>query len=273
MPDTVNSMTQGLAELLMYVAPPRVHEAQQLWLKAILERLGAQHLDATGLDLLQLWRSPNLLLAQTCGYPLMTQLRGEVQVIGRPVYRLPHSAAGSHCSLLLVREDDPRQSLADFFGSHGLINGEDSNSGMNLLRHRLAPLQRDGRFFAQVSVTGGHRDSLRWLREGRGDLAAIDSVTYDYLARDHSDEVLGLRILTTSAPGPCLPYITALDVDPEPIRLAMNEALQASPEVAAILAIEHVLAATEADYQVLLDYEREAQALGLALINPEVTPR
>ena len=261
-------MTQGLAELLMYVAPPRVREAQELWLKEILRRLEVERLSADGLDLLQLWRSPHLLLTQTCGYPLMSRLRGEVRVVGRPVYRLPHSADGNHCSVLVVRQDDPRQSLAEFFGSHGLINGEDSNSGMNLLRQRLAPLQRDGRFFADVSVTGGHRHSLRWLREGRGDLAAIDSVTYDYLARDHSEEVHGLRILTRSAVGPCLPYITALDIDPEPLRRAMNEALQALPEVAATLAIEQVLAATEADYEVLLDYEREAQALGLASINP-----
>lgn len=261
-------MTQGLAELLMYVAPPRVCAAQEQWLQEILRRLGAERMDAAGLDLLQLWRSPRLLLTQTCGYPLMTRLRGAVRVVGRPVYRLPHSADGNHCSVLLVREDDPRQTLAEFFDSHGLINGEDSNSGMNLLRQRLAPLQRDGRFFSRVSITGGHRDSLRWLREGRGDLAAIDSVTYDYLARDLSEEVRGLRILTLSAVGPCLPYITALDVDPEPIRQAMNQALQALPEVAAILAIEQVLAATEADYAVLLDYEREAQALGLAFINP-----
>lgn len=260
-------MSHGLAELLMYVAPPRVCAAQALWLKEIVQRLGAERLDAAGLDLQQLWRSPRLLLTQTCGYPLMTRLRGEVRVVGRPVYRLPHSADGNHCSVLLVREDDPRQSLAEFFGSHGLINGQDSNSGMNLLRQRVAPLQRDGRFFGEVSATGGHRDSLRWLRQGRGDLAAIDSVTYDYLARDHSEEVRDLRILTLSAVGPCLPYITALD-DPEPIRLAMNQTLQALPEVAAILAIEQVLAATEADYEVLLDYEREAQALGLASINP-----
>ncbi|MFS2158115.1 phosphate/phosphite/phosphonate ABC transporter substrate-binding protein [Pseudomonas sp. Pseusp122] len=261
-------MIHGLAELLMYVAPPRVCEAQQTWLREILRRLNAERLSADGLDLPRLWLSPDLLLTQTCGYPLMTRLQGKVQVVGRPVYHLPHSADGNHCSLLLVREDDPRQNLADFYGSHGLLNSADSNSGMNLLRQRLAPLQRDGRFFAQVSFSGGHRDSLRLLKARRGDLAAIDSVTYDYLARDHSEEVTGLRILIESAASPCLPYITARDVDPEPIRQAMNSALLALPEVAEILAIEQVLPASEADYHVLLDYEREAQALGLASINP-----
>lgn len=261
-------MTHGLAELLMYVAPSRVREAQEAWLQEILKRLDAERLSAAGLDLPQLWLSPELLLAQTCGYPLKTRLQGKVQVVGRPVYRLPHSGEGNHCSLLLVRQDDPRSTLAEFFGSNGLLNSADSNSGMNLLRQRLAPLEQGGHFFGKVSFSGGHRDSMRLLKARQGDLAAIDSVTYDYLARDHSEEVAGLRILTQSALSPCLPYIAALDRDPEPIRLAMNSALLALPEVAAILAIEQVLPASEADYEVLLDYEREAQALGLASINP-----
>lgn len=246
------------AELLMYVAPSRVREASEAWLQCALESLGAEREDASHLDLPGLWLSPDLLYAQTCGYPLMTLLRGKVRVIGRPVYELPHAGAGEHCSLLVVREDDPRQSLEDFFDSRGLINSPDSNSGMNLLRHRLAPLQRDGRFFSAIRYTGGHRDSLAALKNGEGDLAAIDSVTWDYLARDHSDETLGLRILASSAPSPTLPFIGPAHLDDaaaERIRQALNQTL---PAFAETLAIREVLPASEADYQVLLDYERLA---------------
>lgn len=255
-------MRQGFAELLMYVAPPRVQEAQERWLTRTLEHLAVTRSIGQTADLKALWLSPDLLLTQTCGYPLMTQLRGRVQLIGRPVYRLPHSADGGHCSLLLVRQDDARRELIDFRGSHGLINSEDSNSGMNLFRHTLAPLQVDGRFFSQVSVTGGHRDSLRSLQDGRGDLAAIDSVTYDYLARDHSQEVAGLTILTQTALSPCLPYITRLGADADAIRTAMNKALGELPDVAEVLAISQVIAASEHDYQVLLDYRQHANDFG-----------
>lgn len=264
-------MTHGFAELLMYVAPERVRMANEAWLTRILERIGATRDDPQDRTLMQLWLSPDLLLSQTCGYPLVTALRGKVQVIGRPAYHLPHSVEGNHCSLLLTRSDEPRTELAEFRGSHGLINNEDSNSGMNLLRHRLAPLQRDGRFFSQVSVTGGHRESLRWLREGRGDLAAIDSVTYGYLARDASEEIAGLRIVAHSAISPSLPYISSLALDPaqvERIRDAMNQALIDLPDVAATLAIREVLPASEEQYHVLLDYQREAQENGL----PELLP-
>jgi ABC-type phosphate/phosphonate transport system substrate-binding protein len=264
-------MIQGFAELPMYTAPTLVQQASEAWLARIVGLLAVERLPVSELELSQVWLSPRLLLAQTCGYPLMTLLRDKVRLTGRPVYDLPHSAEGNHCSLLMVRADDRRTRLVEFFGSHGLINSEDSNSGMNLFRHQLAPLQQKGRFFSELSITGGHRHSLRWLKEGRGDLAAIDSVTYDYLARDDSEEVAGLRILARSAISPCLPYISALDVSAEQaqlIRCAMNRALRELPDVARVLAIREVRPASTADYQVLLDYEQQACESGLRSLSP-----
>lgn len=259
-------MIKGFAHLAMYTAPPRVAQASAAWLTRTCQLLGVEHLGPPDLDLVESWLSPQLLLAQTCGYPLMTRLRGQVRVLGRPVYELPNSANGDHCSLLMVRADDPRQDLAGFVGSVGLINGQDSNSGMNLLRHAVAPLQQGGRFFSHAIITGSHRQSLRGLQDKTGDLAAIDSVTYDYLARDHSDELSGLRILTRSASSPCLPYITSRSTpaaEAERIRLAMNQALVELPDLAMTLAIGQVLAASEADYQRILDIEQQAADLGL----------
>lgn len=258
-------MTQHLAELLMYVAPEPIRQASERWLARILERLGATRRNAQGLSLTDLWLSPHLLLTQTCGYPLMTALRGQVRILGRPCYELPDSSGGTHCSLLLSRADDPRRTLADFPGSRGVINGEDSNSGMNLLRHRLAPLQRNGQFFARVGISGSHRESLRWLREDLADLAAIDSVTYACLARFAAEEVAGLRVVERSALSPTLPYITAASVSEEQaeeIRRVMNLALGELPEVAEVLGLREVLPAKESDYQIILDYQQEAEALG-----------
>lgn len=258
-------MSDHYAELLMYVAPAAVQQANQEWLARIFERLNLTRRNADHLDLHGLWLAPELLVTQTCGYPLMTQLRGKVRVIGRPRYELAHSSQGEHCSLLLTRNDNPRTRLADFYDSRGVINGHDSNSGMNLLRERLAPLQRDGRFFASVGISGAHRESLRWLREGRADLAAIDSVTYDYLARFAAEEVAGLRIVTHSAPSPTLPFIGPLHLSDEQaahIREVMNQALQDLPHVVETLGIRAVLPASEDDYQVLLGYQQTAVDAG-----------
>jgi hypothetical protein len=43
----------------------------------------------------------------------------------------------------------------------------------------------------------------------------------------------------------------------------MNQALKDLPEIAAVLAIAEVLPASEADYQVLLQYERAAMDMGI----------
>ncbi|AMQ86591.1 MULTISPECIES: phosphate/phosphite/phosphonate ABC transporter substrate-binding protein [Pseudomonas] len=258
-------MPSGYAELLMYIAPEPIRAANEQWLARILEHLGHSRLDAEGLSLLELWRSPELLLTQTCGYPLMTALRGQVRIVGRPRYELPDASAGNHCSLILARADDSRRSLAAFFDSRGVINSDDSNSGMNLLRQRLAPLHRDGQFFATVGISGGHRESLRWLREDRADLAAIDSVTFAYLAQYAAAEVSGLRVVARSAFSPTLPFITAAsttDQQIEHLRRAMNRSLQDLPDVARILGLPEVLPASESDYLVLLDYQREAEELG-----------
>lgn len=258
-------MTHHIAELLMYVAPEPIRQANERWLTRILERLGTARRNADALSLMELWLSPQLLLTQTCGYPLMTALRGQVRVVGRPRYELPHSSDGNHCSLLLSRADDPRRTLPGFHGSRGVINGEDSNSGMNLLRQRLAPLHRDGQFFASVGISGSHRESLRWLRENQADLAAIDSVTFAYLARYAEEEVAGLRVVARSAVSPTLPYITvatATDEQVEVLRQVMNDALRALPEEAEVLGLREVLPARESDYQIILDYQREAEALG-----------
>lgn len=258
-------MTQHHAELLMYAAPEPIRVANERWLARILEHLGHTRLNAQGLSLPQLWLSPALLVTQTCGYPLMTVLKGRVRVIGRPRYELPDATAGNHCSLILSRADDSRKTLGEFRHSRGVINSEDSNSGMNLLRQRLAPLQQDGQFFATVGTSGGHRESLRWLRDQRADLAAIDSVTYAYLAQHAPEEVSGLRVLARSACSPTLPFITvasATDEHVELLRQVMNQALRELPDVVQTLGLPEVLPAGEGDYQVVLDYEHEAEKRG-----------
>ena len=257
------------AELAMYVAPQPVQVASEQWLTRIVALLDAPRRDGRGLELLELFRSPDLLLTQTCGYPLMTLLRGQVQLVGRPRYELNDSSAGNHCSLIVSRATDPRIDLAEFKGSRGVINDRHSNSGMNLFRHRLAPLQQGGRFFASVAISGAHQQSLRYVREGWADLACIDSVTFDCLARYAPAEVAGLRLVARTATSPTLPYITALSSGrdgAERIREAMNTALQQLPQVAAALGLKEVLPAREADYQKVLGYQQEAAEYGFEVL-------
>ena len=107
-------------------------------------------------DLLAHWRQPRLLLSQTCGYPLVTQLP-EVQTVGCFHYAAPGCEGRRYRSLLVVREADSHRMLADFFGRRAVCNAEHSQSGYNVLRKMVAPLSREGRFFSAVVFSGSHR--------------------------------------------------------------------------------------------------------------------
>lgn len=102
-------------------------------------------------DLLAHWRQPTLLLSQTCGYPLVTQLP-EVQTVGCFHYAAPGCEGRRYRSLLVVREADSHRMLGDFFGRRAVCNAEHSQSGYNVLRKMVAPLSREGRFFFSGDV-------------------------------------------------------------------------------------------------------------------------
>jgi len=262
-------MIAGFAELPMYPAPEPIHTAAEAWIAHTLQLLGAQRRPWRGENLHRLFREPDLLFAQTCGYPLMTGLQDRVRLVGRPDFDLPYCAGGEHHSLLLVRERESRCDLATLRGCRGAANSADSNTGMNLLRHALAPWHLDGRFFTDFAWSGSHRQSLRWLREGRADLIAVDSVTFAYLQFHAAEEIQGVRVLQLSAPSPTLPYITTGDESQaRQIREALNRALEELPQVAGILHIRQVLPASPADYEILLRYEKAAVERGLATLHP-----
>ena len=156
-----------------------------------------------------LWRAPDLLLSQTCGYPLMYDFKNYLQLIATPIYRCPKDHQGpSYRSLFLVRQEDPADRLEDLRGRTAVVNGLDSQSGYSALRHAVAPLARRGRFFDQVVVSGAHQASMAAVGRGEADICAIDSVTFRLTERAAPAEVAGLRILARSAEAPALPYIT-----------------------------------------------------------------
>ncbi len=249
-----------IAALPMYPAPSVIGEAYQRWLEETLQLLGTDRPKLWAGSLPDLWLHPRLLLAQTCGLPLITELKHRVRIVGRPRFTLPEAQAGQHCSLLIARLDDPRHTLGEFFDCRGAYNSLDSNSGMNLLRHALIPHVREGRFFKSVKTTGSHRQSIAHVATGIADLAAIDSVTFAYLARHAPNEVAGVRVVERTANAPTLPYITSLH-GPEPalIRTAMNAALANLPDVAAVLGIATVQDTVLDDYNVLLGYRDDAR--------------
>jgi ABC-type phosphate/phosphonate transport system substrate-binding protein len=160
------------------------------------------------------WDSPDLLLAQTCGYPFTTSLAGLVQLVATPCYAAPGCAGPDYCSLLVVRADEPAGRLADLRGRTAAINGPDSLSGYVQLRALAAPLAEQGRFFAALRRTGSHAQSIAAVRTGAADVAAIDAVTHALLARHAPEQIEGTRVLQRTPQAPGLPYVTSRQTSP-----------------------------------------------------------
>lgn len=215
-------------------------------------------------DLMAWWRAPDLLLSQTCGYPLVTELQSDVQVLATPEFDLPGCAASNYCSKVLVPESGVR-SLAELRGAVAVINQWHSQSGMNALRHTIAPLARQGRFFSRVLVSGSHGESISMLRRGQADVAAVDCVTYGLAARADPALLAGVRVLQDTAPAPGLPMIAARtlsDDQSQALRAVLLELHEHVPDILRALSIRRLRAMQLADYAPIRQQAEQAAQLG-----------
>jgi ABC-type phosphate/phosphonate transport system substrate-binding protein len=215
----------------------------------------------------QLWQDPGLVLAQSCGYPLMTSLLGRVRLVATPRYRAAGCTGTAWGSALVVRADDAGLDLAAFRGRRCAANQPHSNTGMNLLRAAVAELANGRPFFDSVAWTGSHRGSLALVADGAADLAAIDAVTLAHLGRIEPDLVRGTRILGWTPATPGLPFVTARDTDDATIGIIRRALDRIGSEashawIRDALLLDGFAEVPQADYDQVLALERRAIALG-----------
>lgn len=204
-----------------------------------------------GMDLWDLWQSENLFLAQTCGFPFVHKLRGQVGLVGTPDYGVVPEKPGWYYSVVLCRHDDPRRTLADFEGATFALNETGSQSGCQALMHTLSTQFGPEKFLGDSLLTGAHVHSALALWEGKADIAAVDIVTWLHIQRDHP-EVCGLRVLLQTEPTPGLPYITANAEDAVKLGECIAEGIQSLPaQPAETLFLKGFWRSSEADYDVI----------------------
>jgi ABC-type phosphate/phosphonate transport system substrate-binding protein len=243
LPDITRTRAPGpapkVAGLPMYVGNKAGVEALWRQIAARLRDRGLGNipdLPAWPDDYLAHWREPALLLSQACGYPLVTALPGQVRVVGAFRYNVP-GCAGVLCrSQLVVRTQDPTATLADFRGRRVAYNGTDSQSGYNSLRALIAPMARDGRFFASHLETGGHLKSVLAVQGGLADIASIDCVSLAEFRRHTPHATGGVRVLGETAAYPGLPLVTAASTDDATLAALRDLIAQAvrDPELASL---------------------------------------
>ena len=243
-----------IASLGMYDRPELHGANDRLW-KAIRAQLGfgPDDLSRDG-DMWEIWQSPDLLLAQTCGMPFRTHLQGKVQLVGTPDYGLTDTPAGYYYSVIVVGADSDIETIDQLYGKRFAYNDDLSQSGW------AAPWAHLPRGFqwGPAICTGAHAASAKAVSEGRAEFAALDAVTWRLLV-EHEGMDTQLRVLARTEPTPGLPLITSLSQNPDAVAKAVVAALETvSDHDKSTLGIKGLCRIPEEDY--------------LAIANPTVSP-
>ena len=193
-----------VASLAMYSFAPLRPAVESLW-GSVVRHLGW---GPSGLewDVLppDVWRHSDLFIAQTCGWPLVTQLADEVAVVGTFDYDVPGSSGGRYQSVLISREAVSFGLLRDRSGVVAARNAADSLSGGVSLEWAWGGVP------PSIVETGAHAESVRAVAAGRADVASIDAVTWALLGEVEPDLISQLSVVGSGPLVPCLPLVVPL---------------------------------------------------------------
>lgn len=236
-------MTGFIAALPMYDWPEVRAETDAQWarLRDAVRRRGIaaptaltrQDRSSGGLELMALWRDPNLLFAQTCWGPMGLGLADHVQVIGQPDYSDCEGGEGElYSSAIVMRREGDIEAPPDgravlpldlLRGKRFAFNSTDSMSGYLALERDLSALGESFSLFCGQTETGGHRASIRAVAEGRADITAIDCRSWA-MARRFEPSARELAVVGWTARRKGLPFITA-KTTPQSAVAALKQAL------------------------------------------------
>ncbi|MEE9453370.1 MAG: PhnD/SsuA/transferrin family substrate-binding protein [Paracoccaceae bacterium] len=230
-------------------------QTDQLW-REIRDNLAAngiaapRQLDRES-DIVMAWESDNLVLGQTCGLPYIRDLRGKVHLVGTPDYAIPNCPNGWYNSVIIVRKNDGRSTLADYKNSRMAANSPESQSGFLAMMYHIADLTTGARFFETILLSGGHAASIAMVADGVADIAAIDHVSWR-LAQKNETATEGLRVLECTIPTPGLPYICAKNQNQKLIAKAVQAAIEGLPaDIKTALGIRGFWASTPQEYAII----------------------
>jgi ABC-type phosphate/phosphonate transport system substrate-binding protein len=261
-----------IASLPMYDWP-EVRQATDAWWAGLARHLRDEGFDAPdmltrgGDSATTQWRRPDLVLSQTCGYPLMHDFKDRLEVLATPAYGVEGCSGPLYSSAIVVRSDAGISRLEDLKGATAAYNALDSLSGHLAIKCVFAPLSSDGRFFGRIVKSGGHLNSMQLVGEHKADVAAIDCVTYALAQRYRPDLTAGLAVIAHGPAAPGLPYVTAAGRPPDEVA-GFKRALAAAAADPALAGARDVLFIAGLEflppdaYHSVLDLEAACDAVG-----------
>ena len=142
--------------------------------------------------------------AWLCGFPYL-QHEESLALLGVPVWR----GTPMYQSYLIVRADDPAQSLGDLQGGSHAYSDPDSNSGWLVTTSDIVRLgARPEGFFSQTLFAYGHRNVARAVARGLTRSGSIDGYVWEALSQVEPDLTAGTKIIAKSEPLGFPPFVT-----------------------------------------------------------------
>lgn len=190
-------------------------------------------------------RRDDLLVGQTCGWPLITELAPSVHVIGTFDCDVDGAVDGTYRSVLVSAGDEP---LSDILARPELTvaaNSPDSLSGWISMLVVAASSEVE---LHAVEWTGSHAASVEAVRQGRADLASIDAVSWVHIGDTE------LSVVGHGPRVPCLPLVASASVGGDVVDQLRRafDAVVSNPtmaDVCATLRIRGFVSRQLADYE------------------------
>ena len=213
-----------------------------------------------------------LWFGQTCGYPLMTQLKDHVSPFCVPLFDVPGTDGRFYSSRFIVAADSDIDSIDASRGCVAVMNNPDSNSGMNVLRYAVSEVAGSDQFFSSVLTSGGHLHSLEAVASGSAEIAAIDCVSYQLIADWRPQLCTEIRIIGDSVKTCGLPLVMAhadmAVADTETMIKRLNQALALCDDgVRDTLHLSGFASVHLDDYRSIVEIEQYAVQRGYPEIN------
>ncbi|MDZ7961307.1 MAG: PhnD/SsuA/transferrin family substrate-binding protein [Aulosira sp. DedQUE10] len=208
-------------------------------------------------------------LAFICGLPLIRYCEivlDQLQPVIAPVMQAPrYRNRPIYFSDVIVNADSDLIEFDDLASKTLCYNDPGSNSGYNLLRHRLLQGRYPQQFFGKAVQSGSHQNSIRWVAAGKVDCAAIDSVVLEQELDDFPELYQHLRVVEVLGPCPMPPLAVAQHLGKsilEQIQLAL---LQPDTELQTAMqrvGVQRFATVELADYSAIADIYNTALKAG-----------
>ncbi|BBD63975.1 ABC-type phosphate/phosphonate transport system periplasmic component-like protein [Nostoc commune NIES-4072] len=197
-------------------------------------------------------------LAFICGLPLIRYsqiISNQFQTLVAPVMQSSrYSNRPIYYADIIVNANSNIQKFEDLAKKTFCYNDLGSNSGYNLLCHKLIEEKYPESFFGKMLQSGSHQHSIRWVVEGLADCASIDSVVLEQELKDFPELLKHLRVVEVLGPSPMPPLVVAQRLGISLIQQMQLALLQPDAELQTVMeqfGVRRFAVVELKDYQIL----------------------